>query len=84
MSAPPILWKIIRYVLYSTGAGMVVSGAVNIAAAYSLIESAEEQSLGITRGDFVTWFGAMGLAGIGLILLGWKLGRRAKAKPRAR
>ena len=62
--------KALRYLLISFGATLVISGAVNIAAAWQLIEKAEEESLGITRNEVVGWFSLLIVMGVGLIVIG--------------
>jgi uncharacterized membrane protein len=76
MHGPPLLAKAFRYILIALGGSLVTSGVVNIIAAWTLIEKAEEEYLGVTRHEVVGWFALLILAGIGLMVLGW---RRTKA-----
>jgi hypothetical protein len=50
-------------------------------AAWTLIQKAEEESLGVTRNEVVGWFALLILAGIGLMVLGW---RQPKTPPKLR
>jgi hypothetical protein len=78
MDRPPLLAKALRYTLVAVGGSLVTSGVINIIAAWTLLEKAEEKSLGVTRLEVVSWFALLILAGSGLMVLGW---RRAKTPP---
>jgi hypothetical protein len=78
MDRPSLRAKALRYTLIALGGSLVVSGVINIIATWILIEKAEEESLGVTRLEVVSWFGLLILAGMGLMVLGW---RRAKTPP---
>ena len=67
MSLPPRLKKFLRLGLIGLGAMTAMSAVVNILAAWQLIEPAEEQSLGITRNEFIVTYGVMLLAGATMI-----------------
>ncbi|HVS52177.1 MAG TPA: hypothetical protein VHD62_07450 [Opitutaceae bacterium] len=75
MKLGPLAKKILRFGAIGCGALAVVSAVVNIAGAFSLIDAAEEQSLGLTRNEIVVPYAVMGAIGIVLIWLGlrrWK------------
>jgi hypothetical protein len=66
----PLVVKAVSYVLIGFGATLIISGVVNIVAAWQLIEPAEEQSLGVTRQQIVGWFSLLLVAGLTLVVLG--------------
>jgi len=70
----PTLKKFLRFGLIGFGALAVMSAVVNMIAAWQLIEAAEEQSLGITRNEFVVSYGVILLIGVAMIVAGlcWK------------
>jgi hypothetical protein len=70
----PTLKKLLRLGLVGLGALTVISALVNMVAAWQLIEAAEEQSLGITRNEFVGTYGVILLVGTAIIVVGarWK------------
>ena len=70
VSLDPTLKKFLRFSLIGGGALTVMSALVNIAAAWQLIEATEEQSLGITRNEFVGTYGVMLLIGALMIFFG--------------
>ena len=70
VSLPPRLKKFLRLGLIGLGAMTAMSAVVNIVAAWQLIEPAEEQSLGITRNEFIVTYGVMLLAGATMIFFG--------------
>ncbi len=63
----------LRLGLIGIGALTVISAAVNIAATWRLIDAAEEQSLGISRGEFLVTYGVVGLVGVALSVIGFRL-----------
>jgi len=71
----PFLVKAIRYGLISAGASALISGGVNLFAAFRLIDASAEKSLGVTRQEVFGWCAALIVAG-GLLLF---LGIRRKA-----
>jgi hypothetical protein len=70
----PTLKKLLRLGIVGLGALTVISALVNMVAAWQLIEAAEEQSLGITRNEFVGTYGVILLVGTAIIVVGarWK------------
>jgi hypothetical protein len=73
--ASPLFAKALRYVLISFGATLVISGVVNIAAAWQLVESAEEQALGVTHNEIIGWFALLAAMGVALIVTGLRRGK---------
>jgi hypothetical protein len=53
MPLPPFTAKLLRFALVGFGAAAVMSAIVNIVGAYRLIDGAEEQMLGVSRGEFI-------------------------------
>lgn len=70
----PTFKKLLRLGLIGFGALTVASAVVNLIAAGQLIEAAEEQSLGITRNEFMLTYGAVLAGGVALVVagLGWR------------
>lgn len=70
----PTFKKLLRFGLIGIGALTVASAVVNLIAAGQLIEAAEEQSLGITRNEFMLTYGAVLAGGVALVVagLGWR------------
>jgi len=70
----PTFKKLLRLGLIGIGALTVASAVVNLIAAGQLIEAAEEQSLGITRNEFMLTYGAVLAGGVALVVagLGWR------------
>ena len=70
----PTFKKLLRFGLIGFGALTVASAVVNLLAAWQLIEAAEEQSLGITRNEFVGAYGVVLAVGVALVVagLGWR------------
>ena len=66
----PTFKKFLRFGLIGFGALTVASAVVNMIAAWQLIEVAEEQSLGITRHEFVVTYGVVLAVGVGLVVAG--------------
>lgn len=64
--------KAIRLGLASTGAMTIMSGIVGIIAAIQLIEPSEEQSLGISRNEFVGSYAVLITIGLLLVWLGFR------------
>jgi len=70
VSAPRRSLKFLRFSLIGLGALFVISALANVAAAWVLIEPADEQSLGITRNEILGWYGSFFVSGLALITLG--------------
>lgn len=70
----PTFKKLLRFGLIGIGALTVASAVVNLIAAWQLIEAAEEQSLGITRNEFMLTYGVVLAGGVALVVagLGWR------------
>ncbi len=70
----PTFKKLLRFGLIGIGALTVASAVVNLIAAGQLIEAAEEQSLGITRNEFMLTYGVVLAGGVALVVagLGWR------------
>jgi len=68
----PIVRKFLRLGLIGCGALTMTSAFVNIIAASQLIDAAEEQSLGITRNEFVRTYGVMFAIGAAVVIVGWR------------
>jgi hypothetical protein len=68
----PIIRKFLRLGLIGFGALTMTSALVNIIAASQLIDAAEEQSLGITRNEFVGTYGVMFAIGAAVVVAGWR------------
>lgn len=66
----PFLAQAIRYGLISAGASALISGGINLFAAFRLIDASAEQSLGITRREIIGWCCALVVAGVLLLVLG--------------
>ena len=63
----PTFKKFLRFGLIGLGALTVASAVVNMIAAWQLIEAAEEQSLGITRNEFMLTYGVVLAVGVALV-----------------
>jgi len=74
VSLDPRLRKFLRVALIGAGALTMLSAIVNIFAAWKLVDDSAEESLGITRGDWVTTYGALLVIGATMVTLGvrWK------------
>jgi hypothetical protein len=74
MSLDPHLKKFLRIGLIGTGALAVMSAIVNIVGAWQLIDASAEESLGITRSEWVSTYVVILLVGAALIYAGlrWK------------
>ena len=57
-----------------------MSAGVSIVATFKLIEKAEEESLGISRGEFVAGYAVMLLIGLAMIYAGWRIGKTPPPK----
>jgi hypothetical protein len=68
----PTVQKFLRLGLIGGGALMAISAVVNMVAAWQLIEAAEEQSLGITRNEFVGTYAVMLAIGASVMVVGWR------------
>ena len=66
----PFLARAVRFGLMGAGASAIVSGGVNLFAAFRLIDASAEQSLGITRREIIGWCVALLIAGTLLLMLG--------------
>ena len=73
MSLDPRLRKLLRIGLIGGGAATVMSSAVSIYATYQLIEPADAESLGITRGEFVRTYVVLLVIGAAMAVVGWRL-----------
>jgi hypothetical protein len=73
VSLDPTLRGLLALGLVGSGAATLVSAAVNIYAALQLVETPDEQSLGISRGDFVWAYGIMMTVGAAMLAAGWRL-----------
>lgn len=73
MSLDPKLRKLLRIGLIGCGAATAVSSAVGIYATYRLIEPADAESLGITRGEFVRTYVVLLVIGAAMALFGWRM-----------
>lgn len=71
----PTLKKFLRFGLVGFGALTIMSALVGMISAWQLIEAAEEQSLGITRGEFVGTYAVTLLVGATMVWLGFRLGK---------
>ena len=71
----PSLRKLLHLGLIGFGAVTVMSAVVNAVGAWQLIDAAEEQSLGITRSEFLVTYASVALVGVALICGGWRLRR---------
>jgi len=65
-----MLKKILRLAAAGFGAMLIVSAAVNIIATLQLVETAEEQSLGVTRREFIITYTVLAAIGAVLVWLG--------------
>lgn len=63
----PTFKKFLRLGLIGFGALALVSAVVNLIAAWQLIGAAEEQSLGITRQEFMLTYGVVLAVGVALV-----------------
>jgi hypothetical protein len=70
MSLDPQLKKFLCIGLIGTGALAVMSAIVNIIGAWQLIDASAEQSLGITRGEWVSTYAVILLVGAAMIYFG--------------
>ena len=73
MKLDPKLRKLFGFGLIGTGALAVMSGVVNIIAAYQLIDEADAASLGVTRNELVVTYAVILLVGAALVFFGWRL-----------
>jgi phosphosulfolactate phosphohydrolase-like enzyme len=65
--------KILRYGLIGAGAMAVLSALVNMISVAQLIEASEEESLGITRGEWYRTYAVIAVLGAGLIVGGFRV-----------
>lgn len=75
--APPLLLpapspgrKLLRVALIGLGASLTASAVVNGLAAWQLIEADDEKSLGLTRGEVLSWYACLLAAGLLLTIVG--------------
>ena len=73
MKLDPRLTKFLGFGLIASGALAAMSGIVNIVAAYQLIDTADAESLGVSRNELVVTYAGFLLVGAGLIFFGWRL-----------
>jgi hypothetical protein len=73
VSLDPRLGKILRFGLIGCGALAAMSGIVNIAAAWQLIDPSAEASLGITRNELIGTYAALVAVGAAMIFGGFRL-----------
>jgi hypothetical protein len=69
----PRLRKLFRFGLIGSGALAVMSGVVNIIAAYQLIDQSEGDSLGVSRDEFIVTYAGFIVVGVVLIFFGWRI-----------
>ncbi|MSU22323.1 MAG: hypothetical protein EXS32_00700 [Opitutus sp.] len=72
MSLDPRLKKFLSFGLIAAGALTAMSGIVGLIGSWQLIDSAEAESLGVTRGEFIVTYAGFLLAGAVLIYFGWR------------
>ncbi len=72
MKLDPTVHQLLRFGLLGFGALMAISAVVNMIAACQLIEAAEEQSLGITRNEFVGTYAVMLASGAAVLVVAWR------------
>ena len=72
MSLDPRLRKLLCYGLIGCGALAVMSGVTGIISSWQLIGEAEEQSLGITRNEFLRTYAVFVIVGAGMVFAGLK------------
>ena len=73
MKIDPRLRKILGFFLIGSGAMAVMSGVVNIIAAWQLIDPADAASLGVSRNEFVVTYAGFLIVGSAMIYFGWRL-----------
>lgn len=66
----PLVRSLLSFGLIGLGALTVISSVVNIVATWNFIDAAEEQSLGISRGEFVLTYAALLPVGVAMIYFG--------------
>jgi hypothetical protein len=69
----PRLKKFLGFGLIGMGALCAMSGVVNIAASYALVDEADAASLGVSRNEFVITYAGFLIVGAVLIFFGWRL-----------
>ena len=75
MSLGPRLKKFLRFGLTGVGATTAISAIMSIVSVYKLVEPSDEQTVGLTPGDFVGFYAVLLAGGLGLMFLGlrrWK------------
>ena len=73
MKFDPRLKKFLGFGLIGAGALTVMSGVVNIVAAYQLIDPADAESLGVSRNELVVTYAGFLLVGAVLVFFGWRM-----------
>ena len=74
MKLNPRLQAFLRWSLIGCGALAAISSLVNIVGVWQLIDASAEESLGITRGEWIRSYAVMALVGAAMIVVGlrWK------------
>ncbi len=75
MSLAPRLKKFLRFALTGVGATTAISAVMGIVSAYQLVEPSDEQTVGITPGDFVGFYAVLLFGGLVMMFFGqrrWK------------
>jgi putative flippase GtrA len=65
--------RILRYALIGGGASAMASAVIGVISAYELIEPSDAQTVGITPGDFLSFYALMLLGGAAMIFVGLRL-----------
>lgn len=73
MKLDPRLKKILGFGLMGSGALAVMSGVVNMIAAWQLIDAADAESLGVSRNELVITYAGILLVGVVMIVFGWRV-----------
>jgi hypothetical protein len=83
VSVDPRIAKALCYALIGFGALTLMSAVVNGLAVAQLIEPSDEESLGISRGEMLSWSALLLGVGTTMILLGLRWRRQASSgRPR--
>lgn len=73
MKLDPKLKKFFGFGLIGAGALAMMSGIVNIIAAYQLIEQADAESLGVSRNEVVVTYTGFLVVGAVMVFFGWRM-----------